>query len=59
MPAQPHQLPASPGRSQWITPEDRQVLSGDLANYNFAWATLANAARYDLELSADVELKQL
>jgi len=30
MPEAPHQLPAFP--TQLITPEDRQVLSGDLAN---------------------------
>ncbi len=57
MPEAPHQLPAAP--AQLIAPEDRQVLSGDLANYNFAWATMANAARYHLEVSADAEFKQL
>ena len=57
MPAQPHQLPAAP--AQLIAPEDRQVLEGDLANYNFAWATVGNAARYHLEVSADSEFKQL
>ena len=57
MPDQPHQLPAAP--AQLIAPEDRQVLEGDLANYNFAWATVGNAARYHLEVSADSEFKQL
>ncbi len=57
MPDQPHRLPTAP--AQLITPEDRQVLEGDLANYNFAWATVGNAARYHLEVSADAEFKQL
>ncbi len=57
MPAQPHQLPAAP--AQLLTPEDRQVLQGNLANYNFAWATVANAARYHLEVAADGGFKQL
>ena len=55
MPAQPqHAAPA-----QLIAPEDRQVLEGDLANYNFAWATVSNAARYHVEVAADSEFKQL
>ena len=41
---QPHQLPMAP--AQLIAPEDRQVLEGDLANYNFAWASVKNAARF-------------
>jgi len=57
MPAAPHQLPDAP--AQLIAPEDRQVLSRDLANYNFAWASVGNAARYHLEVSADAEFKQL
>jgi len=57
MPDQPHQLPAAP--AQLITPEDRQVLEGNLADYNFAWASASNAARYHLEVSADSEFKQL
>ena len=57
MPDQPHQLPAAP--AQLLSPEDRQVLQGDLANYNFAWAMVANAARYHLEVAADGGFKQL
>ena len=57
MPDQPHQLPAAP--ASLLAPEDRQVLEGDLANYNFAWASVANAARYHIEVSADSEFKQL
>ncbi len=57
MPAQPHALPAAP--AALLAPEDRQVLEGDLADYNFAWASVSNAARYHLEVSADAEFKQL
>ena len=57
MPDQPHQLPAAPARL--LAPEDRQVLQGNLANYNFAWALVANAARYHLEVAADSGFKQL
>ena len=56
-PDAPHQLPAAP--AQLLSPEDRQVLEGDLANYNFAWATVSNAVRYHLEVAADAEFKQL
>lgn len=56
-PEAPHALPEAP--AQLLSPENRQVLEGDLAMYNFAWSAVANAVRYHLEVSADAEFKQL
>jgi hypothetical protein len=56
-PDAPHQLPAAP--AQLLAPENRQVLEGDLSNYNFAWSSVSDAVRYHLEVSADAEFKQL
>lgn len=56
-PDQPHSLPAAPGAL--LTPEDRQVLDGDIAGYRFSWEAVANAARYHVEVATDSEFKQL
>jgi hypothetical protein len=56
-PEAPHALPEAP--AQLMQPENRQVLEGDLAMYNFAWSSVAGAVRYHLEVSADAEFKQL
>jgi hypothetical protein len=56
-PAAPHALPEAP--AQLLSPENRQVLEGDLAGYNFAWSAVAGAVRYHIEVSADAEFKQL
>ncbi len=56
-PEAPHALPEAP--SQLLAPENRQVLEGELAMYNFAWSSAANAVRYHIEVSADAEFKQL
>ena len=56
-PEAPHALPAAP--AQLLSPENRQVLEGDLAMYNFAWSSVEGAVRYHLEVSADAEFKQL
>jgi hypothetical protein len=57
LPTEPHGLPAAP--AELFTPEDRQVLDDNLATYRFSWATVASAAKYHLEISADPEFKQL
>lgn len=57
MPSEPHGLPAAPG--ELLSPENRQVLEGDLATYDFAWSSVADAVRYHLELAADPDFKQL
>lgn len=57
MPAEPHGLPAAP--AELLSPENRQVLEGDLAMYNFAWSSVTGAVRYHLELSSDVDFRQL
>lgn len=56
-PEAPHALPAAP--AELLSPENRQVLEGDLSNYNFAWSSVSNAVRYHLEVTADAEFKQL
>jgi hypothetical protein len=57
MPEAPHALPAAP--AALLSPENRQVLEGDLAMYNFAWSSVQGAVRYHLEVAADAEFKQL
>lgn len=56
-PEAPHPLPEVP--AQLLSPENRQVLEGDLAMYNFAWSAVEGAARYHVEVAADAEFKQL
>jgi hypothetical protein len=56
-PQAPHALPEPP--AQLLSPENRQVLEGDLAMYNFAWSSVAGAVRYHLEVSADAEFREL
>jgi hypothetical protein len=56
-PEAPHALPSAP--AELLSPENRQVLEGDLAMYNFAWSSVQSAVRYHLEVAADAEFKQL
>jgi hypothetical protein len=56
-PEAPHALPEAP--AQLLSPENRQVLEGDLAAYHFAWSAVPGAVRYHVEVSADAEFKQL
>jgi hypothetical protein len=56
-PSAPHALPPAP--AELFTPEDMQVLDASLATYQFSWATVANASKYHLEISSDVDFKQL
>lgn len=56
-PEAPHALPAAP--AALMTPENRQVLEGDITAYRFSWAAVSGAARYHVEVAADQEFKQL
>jgi hypothetical protein len=56
-PAAPHALPSAP--TELFTPEDKQVLDEGLATYQFSWATVERASKYHLEVSSDVDFKQL
>ena len=42
-----------------LAPEDRQVLGGDLAQYDFAWTSVPGAVRYHLEVATDAGFRQL
>jgi hypothetical protein len=56
-PEAPHALPTAP--AELLSPQNREVLGGDLASYSFAWSSVPGAVRYHLEVSADSEFKQL
>ncbi|MGH9336187.1 MAG: FecR family protein, partial [Vicinamibacteria bacterium] len=56
-PEAPHALPAAP--AELLCPENRVVLEGDLATYDFEWSSVRGAARYHLELATDAEFKEL
>lgn len=56
-PAQPQGLPAAP--AQLLSPENRQVLEGDLAMYQFAWAGVDTAVQYHIEVALDAGFRSL
>ncbi len=56
-PSAPHGLPSAP--AELFTPEDKQVLDGNLATYRFSWATVEKATQYHLEIATDDGFKQL
>jgi hypothetical protein len=56
-PEAPHALPPAP--AELLSPENRQVLEGDLAMYDFSWSSTPGAVRYHVEVAADADFKQL
>jgi len=56
-PVAPSALPERP--TALLTPEDRQVLDGEIAGYRFSWAAAPGATRYHVEIAADAEFREL
>ena len=56
-PAAPTPLPVAP--AALLTPEDRQVIDGDISVYRFSWEPVAGAARYHVEMASDADFREL